>query len=391
MSVATLVTLAAALFILPFFLFSATAGQLADKFEKSRLIRIIKTVEIVLMIGASIGFFMNNVWWLMTVLFLMGAQSTFFGPLKYSILPDHLEDNELIGGNGLIEAGTFLAILLGTIAGGLLILVENGVTIISGGIITIAVIGLLSSLAIPKAGPAAPELKFDYNFLRQTWIILKQTRQREDVFLSILGISWFWLVGATFLSQFPTYASMILFADEEVVTLFLTVFSIGIGIGSLLCHKLLNGRIHGTYVPAGAIGMGVCTIVLYALSNYVLPGAVDGLIGFSGFLASPVNWLLLLSLLLIAIAGGIYIVPLYAIVQSRSNASERARIIAGNNVMNALFMVLSAVLTLTVYAMEFSVTELFLIIGILNFPVALLARRLVTDQQAKQRERGELF
>ena len=262
-----MITLAAGIFILPFFLFSATAGQLADKYEKVFLIRIIKLVEILLMIGATIGFMMESVAFLMTVLFLMGTQSTFFGPIKYGILPEKIEQDELIGGNGLIEAGTFVSILIGTILGGLLVLTENGLLLISAMVILVAFLGWVSSFYIPEGKPALPGLKVNYNFIRETWVIVSHCRRTPEIFLSILGISWFWLVGATFLSQFPTYAKDIIGGNEQLVILFLAMFTVGVGIGSLLCNQMLKGEVEATFVPLGIIGVSLFTVDLYFASQ----------------------------------------------------------------------------------------------------------------------------
>ncbi len=377
-----LVTLAAGLFILPFFLFSATAGQLADKFEKGRLIRLIKASEIVIMGMGAVGFATANLWFLLTVLFLMGTQSTFFGPLKYAILPDHLREDELIGGNALVEAGTFLAILFGTIAGGVMILTQNGVPLISGTVLALALAGWAASLFIPHAAPKVPDLSINWNFLSETRAIIRHAAHRRDVFLSILGISWFWLVGATFLAQFPTYAKDVLGANEQIVTLFLTVFSVGIGIGSLLCGRLLDGEINAKYVPYAALGMSLFSLDLYLSSNHSVTLAPT-LAGLSAFLDYPANWRVMVDLLLIAVCGGIYIVPLYAIVQARSDEDHRARTIASNNVINALFMVISALGTMTMFAAGFTVTDVFLAIAIANAVVAVYIVRLLPHEVLK--------
>jgi len=265
-----MVTLAAGIFILPFFLFSSMAGQIADKFEKSRLIRIIKTVEIMLMLVAGVGFFTENVYLLMTVLFFMGAQSAFFGPLKYSILPDHLADEELVSGNALIEMGTFLTILLETSVGSLLILKDNGIGIITLCVIIVSVLGYISARFIPHSQAVDPSLKINPNIIAETWNIITYAANKKDVFLSILGISWFWLIGAMFLSQFPTFAKDVVGGNEEIVTLFITLFSIGIGIGSLLCNRLLKGQINASYVPLGVIGITLFTVDLYWASSVIV-------------------------------------------------------------------------------------------------------------------------
>ncbi|MEM7172656.1 MAG: acyl-[ACP]--phospholipid O-acyltransferase [Pseudomonadota bacterium] len=377
-----MVTVAAGLFILPFFLFSAIAGQLADKFEKSRLIRYIKLWEIGVMALACIGFFFEQHMALLAVLFLMGIQSAFFGPLKYSILPDHLAKGELIGGNGLVEAGTFLAILIGSIAGNLLILTAYGVQTVTGGLMVIALAGWATSLAIPKAGPAVPDLKINPNFLGETFRIIGYIAQDRRVFLSILGISWFWLVGATFLAQFPAFVKDTLFANEQLVSLFMTVFSVGIAIGSVLCNKLLKGDLSAKYVPLGALGMSLFIFDLYvATSGYERTS--DSLIGVVGFLEEARNWRILGDLLGIAIAAGLYIVPLYALMQTLSDKRYRARVIAGNNIMNALFMVVSAIGTVVMLGAGFTVPQVFLTVAIINLLVALYICKLLPDALVK--------
>ncbi|SDY56680.1 acyl-[ACP]--phospholipid O-acyltransferase [Nitrosomonas sp. Nm33] len=361
-----MVALAAGIFILPFFLFSATAGQLADKWDKAKLIRIIKLIEILLMSSAAAGFFLGNVVFMLGILFLTGAQSAFFGPLKYGILPDHLKDNELIGGNALIEAGTFLSLLLGTTLGSLLILAENGITIMAALIIITALAGWLFSLFIPSTLPASPQIKVGYNLLYETRALLQHIGQNTVVFRSILGISWFWLFGTAFLSQFPLFAKETMGGNEQVTALLLIFFSIGIGLGSLLCNKLLKSEIAALYTPLAILGMTIFTVDLFFASKSILPAAEGELIGAIAFLASFAHWRILLDLLAIAICGGIYVVPLYALVQRCSEASHRSRIIAGNNIMNALFIVASAMALSLMQASDFTVTEVFLTIAILS-------------------------
>ncbi len=384
-----LITIAAGLFILPFLLFSGLAGQLADKYEKSRLIVIIKMAEIVLMLLAGLGFYLQNVYLLITVLFLLGVQSTFFGPLKYAILPYHLRENELVSGNALVEAGTFLAILIGTILGGLLILVNAGMFIVCVLTVFIAFAGWFSSRYIPLAPAAAPELKVSYNIFSQTWHMLGHARQSKDLFLCILGISWFWLIGAIFLSQFPTFAKDILHAQNTVVTLFLTIFSVGIGVGSLLCSRILRGKVDASYVPLAAIGMTIFMIDLFFASRHVAkPFQGETLTTFLQFFREANNWRISFDLLLIAICGGLYIVPLYTILQTRSEQNHISRTIASNNVMNALFMVIAAVATIIMLAQGFSVTEVFLTAAIVNAFVAVYICRLLPEALIKSLLRG---
>lgn len=363
-----LVTLAAGLFILPYLLFSATAGQLADKYDRAQLARYIKLAEIILMVIASIGFYTHTPYFLLFVLFCLGVQATFFGPIKYALLPQHLQENELIEGNGWIEAGTFLAILIGTISGGLLIMHEAGAHLIAAAMVVVALGGYMASRYIPPASPPMPELKVRWNIARVTWDIIQNDRKNRRVFISILAISWFWLIGATFLSQFPTYAKDVIGGDETVVTLFLTVFSVGIGIGSLLCNRLLKGEVSSRFVPHAALGITLFTLdMFFASSGAHVAGT---LINVSQFLDSVNNWRVLVDLLGISVCGGLYIVPLYAIMQHESDPASRARTIASNNVINALFMVGSAIATVAMLEAGFSVPHVFLTVALVNLPVA---------------------
>jgi len=376
-----LVTAAAGLFILPFFLFSATAGQLSDRFEKSRLISLVKFVEIPVSALGGWGLFTGNVWFLLAMLFLLGLQATFFGPLKYAILPEQLAEDELIAGNALIEGGTFLAILVGTIAGGLLILTDNGAAIVSMLMMALALGGFAASLFLPAARAANPEITVSANVLGETWTVMRSLGERRPVFLAVLGISWFWFVGATFLAQFPAFAKDVLNADEHAVTLMLTMFSLGIGIGSVLCARLLKGEISARHVPFAAIGM---TLFAFDLAYASRSAAVAGALAPLGeFLARPANWRVLADLLLIAICGGIYIVPLYAILQSRSDEHRRARAVAANNIMNALFMVGSAVAGAVMLGAGFSVTQVFLANAVGNLVAAVYICGLLPDAVLK--------
>ena len=378
-----MVTAAAGIFILPFFLFSATAGQLADKHDKAMLIRNIKMVEVLLMVLTAVGFYLQDVAFLMLMLFLMGTQSTFFGPLKYGILPDQLHEDELISGNALMQAATFLAILLGTVIGGVLILSTQGTMTISILIIAASLAGWIASRSIPSTQPAAPTLKVNPNFLTETWNIVRDAAKHRDIFLSILGISWFWLVGATFLAQFPTFGKEVLGGKEDVVTFLLIVFSVGIGLGSLLCNRMLKGEVHATYVPLGALGITLFSIDLFFASQYAVSSPGAELIGVGQFLNVFAGWRIVADLLLIAISGGLYIVPLNAIVQQRSESAHRARNIAANNILNSLFMVVSALGTAAMLNLGFTVPEVFLTIAVLNAGVALYITRLLPGALAK--------
>ena len=374
-----LVTIAAGIFILPFFLFSATAGQIADKFEKSASIQRIKFVEILIMATACFGFYLSNTWFLILVLFLMGTQSSFFGPLKYGILPNHLKEGELLAGNALIEAGTFLAILIGTIIGGLLIVIENGLVIISTILFLIALVGWTASRSIPTAAAADPNLKINYNILQEIGRMVGRARQTRTVFLSIIGISWFWVVGATFLSQFPNYSKTLLGGNANVVTLFMIVFSVGIGIGSYGCTKLLKGVISAKYVPLSAFALSAFITDLYFVSVNLSPSP-DVLITVSDFLSSPRNLRILFDLVGISICGGLYTVPLYAILQNDSDPTKRSRIIAANNLLNALFMVFGAVVATAMLALDYTIPEVFLLLAIVNCVIALYIMRLIPSR-----------
>lgn len=374
----SLIALIGGVFILPFFLFSATAGQVADKYEKSRLIRYIKLAEILFMIVGSIGFYWNNLFLLMTTLFFLGIHSTFFGPIKYSILPNHLHKDELIGGNGLIEAGTFIAILLGQVLGGTLIISKNGNHLITLGLVTIAVLGFISSLFIPKTPRGQPDLSLSFNIFKETWQIIKISKQRREIFLAILGISWFWFVGATFITQFPTFIKDILHSDSFVFTIFLTVFSLGIGVGSLLCNKLLKGKISAKYVPVAILGMSIFILDIYFESReFTLLSSP--LLSYWQAFRFFTNVRILLDVFLLTVCGGLFVVPLYALIQDLSEEAVRSRIIGSNNIMNALFMVGSSLFVMLFTALNFNIPQLFLIISIMNFCVAIYICKLLPD------------
>jgi len=379
---AILVNIGAGLFILPFFLFSATGGQLADKLEKSRLIRAIKFNEILIMGLATLGFYFGHTYFLLLVLFLMGGQSALFGPVKYSILPTHLHDRELVAGNAYIEAGTFLAILIGTLAGNQLILTENGYLVVSVSVLTLAVLGFASSFFIPKAGPAVPNLKVNPNIFAEIVSTMRLGRARRDIHLSILGISWFWLFGATFLAQLSPFTKDYLHSNENIIALFMTLFSIGIGVGSFVCNRLLRGDVSARFVPIGAIGMAVFTLDLYFASRTGTP-ATGTLMGLGEFLQHGPNWRIVADLFLIAVAGGIYVVPLYTLLQTRSEESNRSRIIAANNIMNALFMVAGSIAATAMLAFAFTIPEIFLTVAIVTIFVAVYICGLLPDELVK--------
>ena len=349
-----LVNIAAGIFILPFFLFSAIAGQLADKYEKSMLIRRIKLLEICIMLVAGIAFYLESLALLMFVLFFMGTQSTLFGPLKYSIIPQHLAKNELIGGNGLIQMGTYLAILLGTILGGIIVLQPYGTTLISITVLIMAMLGWLSSRYIQIANPVEPTLIVQWNLIAQTVNIIRFASNDRFVFIVIIAISWFWYIGASLLSIIPSYSKEVLGGDEYLTIAMLTAFSIGIGAGSLLCEKLSRSGKIMWLVPIGAIGISIFIIDL-ALQDIATTASIPPHI--------------IVDLVLIGMFGGLYIVPLYTLLQQYSAETYRARIIAGNNVLNALFMVMSAIATASLIKIGFLLAQVLIIIALLNIMV----------------------
>lgn len=374
-----LVNLANGLFILPFFLFSATAGQLADKYEKARIIRVIKLCEIAIMALGAIGFATRNLWALLAALFLMGVHSTFFGPVKYSILPQHLRKEELVGGNAWIESGTFLAILIGSIAGGLL--TASAASSLLVGLITIVLAGTgyFVCRLIPPAAAPSPALRIDWNPITETWRNFQFIRGNRTVFLSILGISWFWFYGALFLAQMPSLSKSYLGGDASVFVVLLTTFSIGIGAGSLLCERMSGHKVEIGLVPFGAIGLTLFALDLFWASPSGHAQATQAAIGAREFLAVAGSWRILLDLLLIGMFGGFYIVPLYALVQTRTDASHQSRVIAGNNIMNAAFMVVAAVVGAGLLQLGLSIPQLILVTAILNAIVAVYIFKLVPE------------
>jgi len=372
-----LANLAAGVFILPFFLFSATAGQLADKYDKAMLARLVKVLEMAIMGVAAAGFFMTSLPVLMGALFLLGCHSTLFGPVKYAIMPQHLREDELVGGNALIEAGTFVAILIGTLAGGLLAgSVEHPAWIAVGGFV-VALAGYLTSRGIPAAPPPVPELKVNLNPLSETWRNIAFARQNRTVFLSILGISWFWLYGALFLAQFPAYAKFVLGGAESSVTLLLATFTVGIGVGSMLCERMSGKHVEIGLVPFGSIGLTMFGVDLYFASPVGLAGTTPH--ELLALLSIPDVWRVLFDLMMLGVFGGFFIVPLYALVQLRSSPEHRARIIAANNILNALFMVVGALGAAAMLGEGLSMPALFGIAALLNAVVAVYIYGLVPE------------
>jgi len=372
-----LANVAAFLFILPFFLFSATAGQLADKYEKSMLMRRIKLLEIGLMSLAAIALLSRQYTLLLFVLFLMGCQSTLFGPVKYAYLPQKLHTDELIGGNALVESGTYVAIIVGLIIGVESVDFESKrQTLLAALLVAVACIGYLTSRQIPRTEAVDPELKINWNAWKETWHIVNFAREEKSVFLSILGISWFWFFGSALTIQMPAYAADILNGNESVVTTLLIAFAVGVGLGSLLCERMSGHRIELGLVPFGSIGMSLFLIDLYFAQPET---AVTAVTSVSDFLSRASSWRILADLALLGAFGGFYSVPLYALIQKRSDRRHLSRIIAANNIINALLMVAAAVVSIIVLKSGFSIPELFIVIAVMNAVVAIYIYSLLPE------------
>ncbi|WP_313042766.1 MFS transporter [Acinetobacter sp.] len=376
--ISTLNNLAALLFILPYFIFSATAGQIADKFERSQLVRGIKILEIIIMVIGSIGFLTGHLWLLLLALFLMGTHSTFFGPIKYAILPEILKPNELMSGNALFQSGTSMAILIGMILGGTVIASSNGnLTWISLTVLSIAILGYISSRFILKQNVTAPDLKIDWNFFRTSYQTIKYAKSLPLVFTILLGNSWYWFYGAAYLTQIPQMTQQYLHASENVVSLLLTFFSVGVGVGSLLCRRLGGSQVNIKMVPIGAVGLTVFALYLAASLSFV-PEHTGPLITLSEVFSQGWSYYhVMIAVTLLGISGGFYIVPLYAMMQAYSPRSHRARVVAANNILNAVFMVSSALFCIIILSiLQIDIKILFCITAVLSaiFCIWLLLR-----------------
>lgn len=367
LNAAILNPLAAGLFILPFALFSATAGQLADKYEKSQQVRWLKTLEVFIMILGGFALYTNNVLLMFVTLFLLGLQSTFFGPIKYSILPEHLKENELIKGNALVETATFIAILVGNIIGGLLVRGDNGIFWTTGLTLLAAITGLIAALNIPKTKRADPTLTVNYNFITATKDLVKRLLSDKKVVPIVMLISWFWFFGSLFLAQLPSYTEAILGGDESILTTLIACFSIGIGLGSMLCSRLLKGNITLKYVPLAALLISAFTLDFYWISTSAALQKTGVLLALGQWVAEPTSWRILIDLTGIAVSSGLYIVPLYTALQTRSKEKERSRMVAANNIVNSGFMVMSAIAAMAVLKLGGGINEVFLLGGLLNF------------------------
>jgi MFS family permease len=372
---ATFNAIAGGLFILPFFLFSALAGQLADAGDKARIIRIVKTAEIFIMIGGAIGLLLHSIPILLAGLFAMGVHSSFFGPIKYAILPQHLKHDEVLAGTGLVEAGTYIAILLGTIAGGLL--GADWPQIAAAGVLVVAVLGWFAGRQVPAAPPEAdaPPSKMDWHIIRASITLVNATLHIPRLFLAIVAISFFWMMGAILASQFPPLVKNVLQADEQVATLFLAVFSVGVGLGSVIINRLLKGRVLAVYSPASALAMGAFICHLY-WNVLHWPASGGELMNLGTFVAMPLAEWILFDLFGVAVSGGMFVVPLYAFLTTTVPKSETARTVAANNIVNSGGMVLAALILTGLVQIGVSVEETLLMVAVASVIAAYLAWRL---------------
>lgn len=375
------VALSGGIFILPFFLFSGTAGQLADKHDKGSLIRITKLLELLVMSVAAAGFLLGNFPMLLAVLFFMGAQSTIFGPLKYGILPNLVSESDLVSANAYVETGTFIAILLGTIAGGAATLLDGGEFIVIVCLLTIALLGIVSSRFIPSIPSLTPDLEVDWTFARSTLSILRAVRHNRPIMNSILGISWFWFLGAGILSVLPGFVKDVLHGGEEVVTAFLALFTVGIGVGSFLCEKLSFRRVEVGVIPFGAVGMSLfLTDLFYTGAVWsAAPAGPGEFFQLAGFLASDGSWRVMIDFFMTAVWGGMFIVPLYCFIQFRGEPAQLSRIIAANNIVNALFMVAAALITTGLFALDVTIPQIFGLLAVVNIGVSVYIYSLVPE------------
>lgn len=367
-------------FIFPFFLFSATSGQLSDKYDKAWMMRHIKNMEILVMAFGAVGFYLGDPTLLLICTFLMGLQSTLFGPVKYAYLPEVLGNRELVGGNAIVESGTFIAILLGQIAGGSFIEIpENGPVIVAVICLVLAVLGRLAVQFVPSQQALNPRLKVNWNPFTETWRNLKFASQTPVLFRSMLGISWMWFLGAAFLSLFPEYAKETLFGHSSVALALLGIFSVGIGVGSLLCEVLSRKQVEVGLVPIGALGITIFCVDLYFASNNITAPINFVEISAYYFFWEGNYWRIILDLGFISMFSGLYSVPMYALIQQRSEPEYRARIIGANNIMNALFMVVSAILVMLLSKAGLTAAQIFLVVGLLNLLVTTYIFSLVPE------------
>ena len=370
-------TLGAALFILPFALFAPTAGQIADGVDKAKMMRFVKFTEIVLMVLAAIAYQIQNLAFLYVLLFLMGAQSAAFAPIKYGVLPQYMRENELISANGLIQGATFLAILLGQIAGAKLILTDAGVTIIGIVVIGVALIGFAASWFAPPAPPLGDPPRVDWLFPRAMWNVIISGRKVPKAFEAILGIAWFWFVGATFLTLLPPYAKEALHGGEDVFILLLATFSVGVAIGAVLCGKIFGSQARVRTAAWGAAGIALFSVLLWIATRIYVARATVGedLAGIGVFLSEPTAWLVLICFAMMAACAGLYLTPVNVVLQVEAPPSERGRFIACSNTVDAVAMTLSAALAAALTALGMGQASIFALVGATGALAAFWAAR----------------
>jgi len=366
-----LVTICSALLVIPMLLFSFIAGQIADKYEKSRLVVFTKFAEVLIMCGVYYGFHTQNIMLLMMLLFVSGTHTTFYSPIKFSILPDHLKHNELLAGNGFMAGGSYLAILLGMVTGGLLVEMPNNIIGITA--IGISIVGLLASLRIPRSKPAHPEMVFNYDIYHGTKDMIKAAMETKPLMYSIFALSWFLLIGSVFMSQFPNYAQGVVHGDNGVYILFLTTFSIGIAIGSLLCDTLLEGIISGRLTRWAALGVSVFT---YGMILLTPEAQHDGLMTVTDYLANKNHWPVLFCTMMTAVSGGMYMVPLYALLQSQTLPTHRSRVLAASNFSDSVMITFAAVVSALLLYYGLDVKDLFIVLATVNLLAVWYARKI---------------
>ncbi len=378
-----LITMAAAFFILPFFLFSGLAGELADAMPKHKLVRILKWTELVLMVMAAIGLIIEETYSLMAILFMIGMQAAFFGPTKYAILPQLIKREELLLGNGLVEGGTFLSILLGTLVGGVLILQPNGLYIVSAALIIIALLGLWAAYRVPPTEVSNPTLKVNYNVFQSTGRMVAHAFHNPHLVVPILGISWFWAIGATYLTQLPVFTKEVIGGNEMVVTLFNGVFTVGVALGSFICPYIARFFQARNISQVALTGVLLFGLDLCWMGYHVEKPEADALMGLIAYVTNSLaNLRITLDLFLMAFCGGVFIVPLYTQLQTMSDELERARTIASNNVMNALFIASASIISTVMFAQKFTVLHVLVVFAVLNLPVILLLRRMIGGKKS---------
>ncbi len=377
LSAELMVNLAAGLLILPFFLFSSLAGEFADKYDKAWLARRLKFIEIVLMIIGAGLFWLGHLYGLLLIVFLLGMQSSFFGPIKYGILPEQLQENELVGGNGIIEAGTFVSILLGTLFGGLVIALPNGIIWLSAMVISLAIIGWISALYIPLRDGARHAEPMNWNIIKATKELIIQTYRQRSIWLSILAISWFWTLGSILLAQFPLFIERVINGDNVMAVYMMALFSIGVATGSLLCHHLLKGEINLKYVIPGLIGVSITlSTVIIASLFWQRPPEPIGMVTFLQM--GALSFIIIGGIFLLSAFSGLYVVPLYALIQAHAPQGFVARIIASNNIINSFFMVVGSVIAVLFYQAGFDVLDIFIFGASVNILLVFVVRRILS-------------